>query len=322
MRVVFFGTPSFAANVLDYLLEQGINIVAVVSKPDRPKGRSKEPVFTPVKATLQNRASSLPIHQPEEASSPEFLRILQSYHADLFVVVAYGEILKQSILDMPCLACINLHASLLPDYRGAAPIQRSIIDGKRETGVTIMHMVKKMDAGDVIKKVVVPIEAHTTFGDLELALCTVGKEALREVILSFGKGDVPREVQDISKVTFAPKIELEDCEIDWTQPALTLHNLIRGVNPHPGAWCYVNVGDNRKRLKIYRTNLTFYSGSLSPGSIFIKGPKKNIQVVTGDQALELVEVQLEGKKTMHSAELFRGFSESFSFKVLGRFDRS
>lgn len=310
MRVVFFGTPVFAARVLEYLLKQQVNVVAVISKPDRPKGRSGSPVATPVKEALLAFNQRIPIYQPEMVSAPEFASTLAFCQADLFVVVAYGEIIKQHLLDMPRLGCINLHASLLPRYRGAAPIQRCIIEGETETGVTIMHMVKKMDAGDMIVKVVVPIGPETTFGELEDALCEAGEKALLEVIRAFEKESPPRSPQDPSQVTFAPKIELEDCEVRWERPAQELHNLVRGVNPYPGAWCYVGVKGEKKRLKISRTRVVACAHA-PPGTLINAGQTRgNLVIAAGSQALELLEVQLEGKKSMSSEELARGIARS------------
>lgn len=306
MRVIFFGTPVFAAHVLEYLLQNKVNIVAVISKPDRPKGRSGLPVPTPVKTAAVAFNPQLPVYQPDIVSAPEFADVLKPYEADLFVVVAYGEIIKQHLLDMPRRACINLHASLLPKYRGAAPIQRCIIEGETETGVTIMHMVKKMDAGDMIEKVKVSIAPDMNFGELEHALCEVGKIALLKVIHAFEKRVPPRVAQDHTQATLAPKIELEDCEIHWDLPAQQLHNLVRGVNPYPGAWCYVTVRGEKKRLKISRTRLVPCEKT-KPGTLLNADQTKgNLLVAAGDQALELQEVQLEGKKSMSSEELTRG----------------
>lgn len=308
MRVVYFGTPLFAAHVLEYLLDHQVDIVAVISKPDRPKGRSGTAVPTPVKVMAHAKNPQMPVFQPEIVSAPEFTEILNAFDADLFVVVAYGEIIKQHLLDMPRKACINLHGSLLPKYRGAAPIQRCIIDGETESGVTIMHMAKKMDAGDMISKVVVPISPELTFGELESSLCEVGKKALLEVIHSFEKGEHPGVSQDHSQATFASKIELEDCEIKWELPAQVLHNLVRGVNPYPGAWCYVHVKGEKKRLKINRTKIISCDKTIPGTLINAHQNKGNLLIATGDQALELLEVQLEGKKSMSSEELTRGIS--------------
>lgn len=313
MRIVFFGTPLFAAHVLEYLLENGVNVVAVVSKPDRPKGRSLHLVATPVKQVALAHNPPLPVLQPEIVSDLAVADLLKSYQADLFVVVAYGEILRQHILEIPFKACLNLHTSLLPLYRGAAPIQRAIISGEKETGVTIMHMVKKMDAGDKIAEVVVPIGSEMTFGELEAALCDAGEELFLQVIKSFESGLPPVVEQDHAQATFAPKIELEDCEIDWSRPAQEIHNLVRGVNPYPGAWAFVLVKGEKKRLKVIRTRIASISkGSSAPGAIVnLSQSKGNLLVATGEGVLELLEVQLEGKKSMSSEELCRGISREY-----------
>lgn len=302
MKVVYFGTPQFAAKVLDALILHGINVTAVISRTDKPKGRSGDPVPTPVKEVALKH--NLPIYQPEKVSAEEFRATIDSFHADLFIVVAYGEILKQHVLDAPKLGCINVHASLLPKYRGAAPIQQSIINGEKETGISIMYMVKKMDAGDVIRTSVVPITENMTFGELEETLCEAGIESLLEAVKQFEAGAVHGTPQDEALVTFAPKIELEDCEINWNQSAQAIHNLIRGVNPYPGAWTRVQVKDQEKRLKIFSSRVV--SGSGKPGSCILS--KGEPTVYCGDGAVILKEVQLEGKKKMAAEELFRGIS--------------
>ena len=307
MKIVYFGTPQFAAEVLQFLIDNHVNIVAVITKPDRPKGRSGDPVPTPVKLVTQAQNPPIPVHQPELVSAPEFAAILQAYQADLFVVVAYGEILKQHILDMPAKGCINMHASLLPKYRGAAPIQRSIIEGENETGVTIMYMVKKMDAGDMIKKVHVAIGPNTTYGELEKVLCEAGSQALLDVIHQFEQGNVQRIEQDHSKATSAPKIELEDCEIHWILPAKTIHDLVRGVNPHPGAWCYVKIRGQQKRLKILTTRLLEDRSGL-PGTQLSEA-KDALIIACGKDAIQILELQLEGKKVMPANELMRGLAK-------------
>jgi len=313
MRVIFFGTPLFAAHVLEDLFRQCINIVAVVSKPDRPQGRSLEPIPTPVKLVAQAFDPQLPIYQPEVASDLAFADTLQKHQADLFVVVAYGEIIKEHLLKMPRQACINLHASLLPKYRGAAPIQRCLINGEKETGVTIIHMVKKMDAGEMIKKASIPVGEETTFAELEQQLCEVGKQVLKEAILEFAIKTPLSTPQDITQVTFAPKIELEDCEIHWELPAQQLHNLIRGVNPYPGAWCFITFKGEKKRLKIYHSKI-YLTKNAVPATCLSISPHQLV-IATGDQALELVEIQLEGKKRMTGEEFLRGHSlHHFSFQ--------
>lgn len=312
MKIVYFGTPAFAADVLSYLLQHHVNVVAVITKPDRPKGRSGEPVPTPVKCIANSHNPPIPCFQPPIVSAPEFADVLPRFEADLFVVVAYGEIIKQHLLDMPKLGCINLHASLLPKYRGAAPIQRSIMDGETETGVTIMHMVKKMDAGDIIKQVVVPIGPNDSFPQVEKALCEKGSQALLEVIHAFEKGTAPRTPQNHEKATLSPKIELEDCEIDWSRPAKALHNMVRGVYPEPGAWCYVTVKGQKKRLKVNATEVVAMTGN--PGELLAYG-KEGLVIGTSEGGLRILQLQLEGKKAMSADELMRGLSrEQLSFQ--------
>lgn len=303
MRVVYFGTPNIAAKVLSFLLENDVEIVAVVTKPDRPKGRSGEAIPTPVKVVAL--AHNLPVYQPEIVSDPAFAPTLEHYDADLFVVVAYGEIIKQHLLDMPKKACVNLHASLLPKYRGAAPIQRCIIEGEKESGVTIMYMVRKMDAGDMIKVAKVPIGPNMTAGELEEALCETGKHALLDVIRAFEQGPVPGTPQDHTQATLAPKMELEDCQIDWSQSAEILHNLVRGATPHPGAWCTVKVKGQEKRLKLLQTVVEPRQGA--PRSI-LSGPKEGLIIACGQDALRLSRIQLEGKKAMSDLEFACGIS--------------
>jgi methionyl-tRNA formyltransferase len=304
MKVIFFGTPDIAAHVLQFLLANNVNIVAVVTKPDRAKGRSSTPVPTPVKVAALANNPPLPVYQPEFVSVQEFAPILEKYNADLFVVVAYGEIMKQHLLDMPKLGCINLHASLLPKYRGAAPIQKCIIDGDAIGGVTVMHMVKKMDAGDIIKMVTVDIGPNMTAGELTDEYAKIGSQALLDVIGEFEAGVIRHVPQDAEKSTFAPKIELEDCELNWNLDAHILHNLVRGVTPEPGSFCYVKVKGEKKRLKIKSTRVESELSGL-PGEI-LTATKDGIVVACGSNALRIIGLQLEGKKEMPIGEFLRG----------------
>lgn len=312
MKVVYFGTPDIAANVLTFLLENNVNIVAVVTKPDKPKGRSLTPVPTPVKLSALAFNPSMPIFQPEIVSAKEFAPTLEAFDADLFVVVAYGEIVKQHLLDMPKLGCINMHASLLPKYRGAAPIQRCIIEGEKQSGVTIMHMVKKMDAGDMIKIAPVTIGPNMTAGELTEELFKVGSQALLDVIHEFEQGVIKRIPQDESQITFAPKLELEDCEIDFTKDAQAIHNLIRGSTPFPSSFCYVTVRGEKKRLKIKSSRFE-PSMSGTPGEILEASPD-GIVVACGTHALRILDLQLEGKKALPIGEFLRGIPlDQFKF---------
>jgi methionyl-tRNA formyltransferase len=306
MKIIFFGTPQFAAVILQQLIAEEFEIVAVVTKPDKPQGRSKELIPPPVKLLAQSK--NIPVYQPQKASVPDFAPILASYEPDLFVVAAYGEIIKQHLLDMPKQGCINVHGSLLPKYRGAAPIQFCLFQGEKETGVTIMHMVLKMDAGEIIKKAYLPLNDSITAGELEEKLSALGASTLVSVLKEMEKGPVPSIPQDESLVTYAPKVELENCEIHWNQPAQLIHNLIRGSNPHPGAWCFAEIHGDIKRLKIFRSEV-IPSLSGKPGT-FLNYGKQGITVACGEHALRLIEVKLEGKKLMTAEELARGIQES------------
>lgn len=304
MKVIYFGTPDIAGKVLEFLLDHHVDVVAVVTKPDRPKGRSGDPVPTPVKCVAQSKIANVPVFQPEIVSAPEFAPTLAKFDADLFVVVAYGEIIKQHLLDMPKVACINMHASLLPKYRGAAPIQRCIIEGELESGVTIMHMVRKMDAGDMIRIAKVSISENMTAGELEQELTKVGEEALLQSIKDFEKGTALRTPQNHELATLAPKLELEDCEVHWNQPGQKIHNLVRGVTPFPSAWCYVTFKGQKKRLKLLKTR--YVSDQSGPVGAILGADKEGIYIGTAEGALKLLELQLEGKKAMKAEELLRG----------------
>lgn len=304
MKIIYFGTSPFAAEVLDHLIQNGVYIVAVVTKPDKPKGRSGAPTPTAVKALVQEKYPHLPLYQPSVISAPGESDLLLPYHADLFVVVAYGEIIKQHLLDMPRLGCVNVHASLLPKYRGAAPIQQAIINGETESGVTIMYMVKKMDAGDIISKVSIPISNDITFGEYEKLLCRAGCDSMLEVIRQFEADKVPRTPQNHELATLAPKIELEDCQIDWTKSAQDIHNLVRGVNPYPGAWTLYPVKEGVKRLKIWKTSVI--PGTQAAPGTTIKAGKGEFIVACGTDAIQILSLQLEGKKAMSAEELLRG----------------
>jgi methionyl-tRNA formyltransferase len=294
-KIIYFGTPVFAAEVLAFLLENKVPIAAVVTQPDRPKGRSHQLAPSPVKELAMKRA--IPIFQPEKASTEDFIQSLRDLNADLFVVVAYGQILSQKLLDTPPMGCINVHASLLPKYRGAAPMQRCLMAGEKETGIAIQKMVKQLDAGDVIATTVLPIPTEMTHGELDKALCDAAKPLLLSVIQKYDQGIPPATPQDSSLATFAPKVEGE--QIDWSKPATEIHNLIRALSPKPGAWTTVSSGDERKKLKILRTKVVSEPG------------RGNVPCNPG--YLQLVEVQPEGKKVMPAADWLRGQKNNLIF---------
>lgn len=297
-KIVFFGTPGFAAEVFRFLHHHGVLISAVVTQPDRPRGRSLQVSFSPVKQAVLELNPALPIFQPEKASEETFLGQLETLRADLFVVVAYGQILSQRLLSIPPLGCINVHASLLPHYRGAAPIQRCLLAGETKTGIAIQKMVKQLDAGDVIATSEVLIPPEMTFGELEQILCVASQELLLDVLFRFEKG-IPEAVpQDHKRATFAPKIELEEGEIHWNQSADSIHNLIRAFSPRPGAWCWLEPG--LKRLKVLKSRVVDRSGF--PGAVL----SREGLVACGSKSILLLEVQSEGKKAMAAADWLRG----------------
>ena len=314
MKIVFFGTPLFAAHTLDQLIHHGCTISAVVTMPDRPKGRSGTPVAPPVKVLINKHSPLVPVLQPEKASDPVFIEELASFKADLFIVVAYGQILKQKVLDLPRLGSINVHASILPYYRGAAPIQRCIIDGNTEAGVTIMRMVRKMDAGDMLLVSKMPIPFEMTAGELEEGLCALGSKALLEVLPLIQSGTQKEIPQDEEAATFAPKVEQEDAELTWELDAKDVFNRYRGVTPRPGAWAWLSVRGVKKRLKIFHAE--FVSDIHGVAGSLLEDPKKGLLVACAKSALRLVDIQLEGKKRVAARDFLNGIKRSdLSFYV-------
>ncbi len=310
MNLIFFGTPPFAAELFRFLFERGLKITAVVTQPDRPQGRSLKVAPSAVKQAAALLDPDLPILQPEKSSDPQFLETLSDLKGDLYVVAAFGQILPQKLLSLPPLGCINVHASLLPKYRGAAPIQRALMNGDPETGVSIQKMVYRLDAGDVIAEARLPLPLDMNYGDLQERLCTLSKPLLLEVIRRFETGIPPGAVQDESQATFAPKIQPAETEIQWNRSARSLHNLVRSLSPRPGAWCWIEMGGERKKLKILRSALLDAIGA--PGAL-LSGEKGRCIVAAQNGALELLDVQLEGKKAMSAADWLRGISIPFTF---------
>lgn len=313
MKIIFFGTPPFSAYVLDNLIKKGQKIVAVVTRPDRPKGRSKKNQPSAVKSLCLEKYPNIPLFQPEKASTPQFEKKLSTLNSDVFVVVAYGEILKQNILDIPKIMPINIHASLLPKYRGAAPIQRAIINGEKETGITIMEMVLEMDAGPILDVEKVLIEEEMIFKDLEEALCRISIPVLEKTLIRLEKKDFTKTSQDHDQATIAPKILLADRMINWKESAQKNHNQIRGLSPFPGAFTFVQTEGGQKRLGIKRSKI--YSGHVgNPGETLLLTRNKWI-VACGEGALSLLEVQLEGKKNLDITSFLRGQSQPIFIKV-------
>ncbi len=312
MKIVFFGTSSFAARILTRLLESNYQIVAIVTRPDRMKGRHLQALPPPVKEVASVQCPNIPVFQPEKASSPEFAEGLRQFEADLFVVVAYGEIIKKNLLEMPKLGCVNIHASLLPKFRGAAPIQRCLMEGEKETGITIIEMSPQMDAGDVLAIESLPISDEMTFGELEPKLCDLGVKLILKTIQDFELGKVTKTPQDHTLATLAPKINPEDEKIDWSRTASQIHNQIRALSPSPSAWCQVLIGKEQKRLKIKKAKVIEEMGG--PFASILGFGKEGWIVACGKGALRLLEVQLEGKKTMSAEDCIRGIHSPVSMQ--------
>ncbi|MEN9344334.1 MAG: methionyl-tRNA formyltransferase [Chlamydiota bacterium] len=313
MRIVFFGTSSFAAFVLEQLMKQGCNIVAVITRPDRPQGRKLQLSSSPVKEMVLSHFSSIPLFQPIKASDPAFAEQLASFNADLFVVVAYGEIIKENLLSMPSLGCINIHASLLPSFRGAAPMQRALMEGVKETGITIIEMVKEMDAGPILAIEAIPVPISVNLGELEEKLRVLAVKLVLQVIEKLVSGSVVKKEQDHALATLAPKLHAEEEKINWNLPAETIHNQIRALSPSPGAWCLIEIGSSgSKRLKIKKTAII--SGIQGPPGTLIQKSKSEWLVTCGQDALQLLEVQLEGKKSMPASDCFRGLPSEVKIK--------
>ena len=298
MRIVFMGTPDFAVGSLKALAEAGkYEIVSVITQPDRPKGRGRQMLMTPVKEYALSQGYE--VHQPQRVKTPEFVAQLREMNPDLIVVAAFGQLLSQEILSMPKYGCINVHASLLPKYRGAAPIHYAIMQGEKESGVTIMQMDIGMDTGDMIKKVVVPIGENMTMGELHDELKVKGAELLLEVIDDIDAGKAMPEKQNEAEVTYASLLKRDMERIDWSKAAADIHNLIRGFNPAPGAFTKLPDGKN---LKIWGSRLTDKTATTEPGTV-VEATKHSFFVACGDGVLEIIEVQPESKKRM-AAQVF------------------
>lgn len=311
MRIVFFGTSSFAAQIFSELIKKEQKIIAVVTREDQFKGRHLQLSPPPVKELVSKLTPSIPIFQPKKASDPAFTdEYLRPLNPDLFVVVAYGEIIKQNLLSLPKLGCINIHASLLPKYRGAAPIQRCLMAGDTKTGISIIEMALQMDAGDILAIKEVPIPFEMTFGELEPILCHLGAELVLEVIERYKNGIIIKTPQNESSVTFAPKITTFDEQINWNRSAIDIHNQIRALSPLPGAWSYVDISGEKKRLKIKKAHVCHEQGTLDT---FLKLDKNRWIVPCKEGTLEILEVQLEGKKVLPTSVFLKGLKQPAFF---------
>lgn len=306
MRIVFMGTPDFAVGSLQALCESGKHeIVGVVTQPDRPKGRGNKMLMTPVKEYALEQG--LTVYQPQKVKTPEFVQTLRELHPELIVVAAFGQFLSRELLELPPHGCINVHASLLPKYRGAAPIQYAIIKGEKESGVTIMQMDIGMDTGAMLEKVVVPIAENTTMGELHDALREQGAALLLKVIDDIAAGTAVAEPQNDEEATYATLLDRSMEHIDWTKSAQEVHNLIRGFNPAPSTFTKL---PNGKSLKIWGSRLTEKKSEAAAGTV-VEAGKHSFFVACGSGVLEITEVQPESKKRM-AAQVFlngRGVAE-------------
>lgn len=292
MKIIFFGTPQFAATILQGLIDQKFDIIAVVTNPDRPIKRSQLPIPSPVKEVALN--NNLQLFQPEKASTQEFVDTLRPLSADLFIVAAYGEIFKEKLLALPSLGCINVHGSILPKYRGAAPVQHAILHGDKESGVTIMRMARELDAGGIYHIEKVAITEQMTAGDLMEKLADAGVKALKYVLEKLEKKSITPQPQ-VGEVTFAPKLKTEDAFVDFSKSAQDHFQQIKAVTPKPGAWCWIGIGDEKKRCRLYRVQI---AQNLEPKKLII--PCKVGYI-------EILELQLESKQKMDAETFLRGY---------------
>ncbi|WP_151734753.1 methionyl-tRNA formyltransferase [Paenibacillus tengchongensis] len=302
MRIVFMGTPAFAVPSLRMLVEEGYEVVAVLTQPDRPQGRKKTLTPSPVKEAALDLG--LPVLQPERLRRPEAVAELAVYAPDLIVTAAYGQILPKSVLDMPVNGCVNVHGSLLPKYRGGAPIQRSIINGETVTGVTLMYMAEGLDTGDMISRVEVPIEEEDTSGTLFEKLSLAGRDLLKAEMPRLSAGKVEAEAQDDSEATYAPNLSREDERIDWNAGSREIYNRIRGLVPFSGAFTLWN-GETFKVWAAAKPSGAGTGGTAAPGTVLAVS-ERGVEVKTGDGSLLLTAVQPAGKKAMNAADFSRG----------------
>ncbi|MBQ8327633.1 MAG: methionyl-tRNA formyltransferase [Lachnospiraceae bacterium] len=300
MKIVFMGTPDFSVGALEALIQAGHTITAVVTQPDKPKGRGKEMQFPPVKECAVKH--NIPVFQPIKIKSEEEIAILRQYEADVFVVAAFGQILSKEILTMPKYGCINIHASLLPEYRGAAPINRVILDGKEKTGVTIMQMDEGIDTGDMLLMREVSIEPKETADSLFEKLSALGAELIVEALDKLERGEIKAQKQDESKASYARMMRKEIGLIDFSLPAEEIERKIRGLNSWPSAYTYYN----GKMLKIWDADILQEKCDEGTG-VVVRVSKDTIYVNTGEGILALNEIQLEGKKRMQVKDFLLGY---------------
>lgn len=292
------GTPDIAATCLKQILSDGFDVVGVYTQPDRPKGRGMKLVASPVKQIAQ--AAGIPVYQPENFREEETVRQLRDLKPDVCAVVAYGRLLPQKVLDVPKLGCINIHASILPKYRGSAPYQWAVLDGLTETGVTAMYLVREMDAGDIIDVSRTPIGENETAGELLDRLAVLGAALLSKTLSRLSAGEtLPHTTQDESQVSYAPMLDKRMCPIDWSKSARQVHDQVRGLHPWPVATMELN----GKQFKVHETRVV--PGRGAPGTV-LELNKNGLVIACGQDAVEIRSLQAEGGKRMSAADYFRG----------------
>ena len=303
IKAVFMGTPDFAVPTLQKMIDMGIEVTAVVTQPDKAKGRGKKVIYSPVKECAL--AHDLPVYQPVRIrKEPEFIQTLRDMQPDVIVVVAFGQILPKEILDIPRLGCVNVHASLLPKFRGAAPIQWSIIDGEEVTGVTTMLMDVGLDTGDMLLKAEIPMDPKETGGSLHDKLAAVGGELLEKTLIGLEAGTIVPEKQDDSQAgEYARMLDKELGHIDFNQPAVVIERLIRGLNPWPSAYTYID----GKTLKIWEAEVLDRNYGCEYGEV-AEVTRNCLIIQTGIGALSVKSVQLQGKKRMDIAAFLNGYT--------------
>ncbi len=299
LRLVFMGTPEFAVPALQALLESEDTVVGVVCQPDKPAGRRLDLHAPPVKGCA--RVHAVPVFQPQNIRTPEALEHLHGWRPDLIVVAAYGKIIPKTMLDLPLCGCINIHASLLPKYRGAAPMQWAIAQGETHSGITIMQVNEQLDAGDILLQKSVALRPDETGGSLHDTLAALGAQALVEALTLFKQGKLVATPQDQAAVTYAPLLKKEDGEIDWACRAVSIERRIRAFHPWPSSYTWLG----NKRLKILAARLSTVEAAADPGTI-LNRQDKALSVATGQGSLILNRVQLEGKKAMSTAAFLAG----------------
>lgn len=309
MRIVFMGTPDFAVPCLEALVQNKYNVVGVVTQPDKPFGRKQSELKAPPVKEAALRLGIGVILQPVKVRTPEFLESIRVLEPDLIVTAAYGRILTKNVLDVPRLGCINVHASLLPKYRGAAPIQWAIINGDEKTGITTMFMDEGMDTGDILMTREIPIPHDMTSGELFDELKTLGAEVLLETLEALENGTLVRTPQDNTRAVNVPMITKEIGQIDWNKKAAEIHNLVRGTSPWPGAFTFYK----GSRMKIWKTAVAENCSAAKPGTI-VEILKDRLRVATGEGCIDILELQFDNSRRMNASECGHNMDEG---EILG-----